>query len=140
MTLDEERIRSRFAEIFDVWSVGSDGFDESAIGPLYDTSDAFSAFDTLMPSTSIMNGWRSFADNWSAALEVLHDFKCWLVDCLEVTIVGEIAWTRLILGVTARNSQTGEMIEGEQQVTLIWRKSDDWRIVHEHLSGPVRRP
>lgn len=138
-TEDKSRIRSRFDEIFDVWSVGNKGFDNKAIGALYDNTKAFSAFDTLMPTTSIMNGWQSFADNWTGALDVMGDFKCWLVDTLEITVVGEVAWSRLILGVSAKNKATGEMIEGEQQVTLIWRKSDDWRIVHEHLSGPVRR-
>ncbi|MEM9289580.1 MAG: nuclear transport factor 2 family protein [Pseudomonadota bacterium] len=135
---DQERISERIEEIFNVWSVGDAGFDEDAIGALYDNTDAFSAFDTLMPTTSVMNGWASFSENWTGALSVMKGFRCWLEDCLETTVVGEVAWTRLILGVSAHNSATGEAIKGKQQVTLIWRKSDDWRIVHEHLSGPVR--
>ncbi|MEO0412776.1 MAG: nuclear transport factor 2 family protein [Pseudomonadota bacterium] len=136
---DKDRITQRIDEIFDVWSVGDDGFDDAAIGALYDNTDAFTAFDTLMPSTSVMEGWDTFAANWTGALKRLNDFKCWLEDCLEITVVGEVAWTRLILGVSADDQETGERLEGAQQVTLIWRKSDDWRIVHEHLSGPVRR-
>ncbi|MEM7568656.1 MAG: nuclear transport factor 2 family protein [Pseudomonadota bacterium] len=137
---DVARINERINEIFEVWSVGDAGFDNQAIGALYDNTSAFTAFDTLMPSMSIMEGWQCFADNWTGALERLKKFECWLEQCLEVTVVGEVAWTRLILGVSADDTETGGRIEGEQQVTLIWRKSDDWRIVHEHLSGPVRRP
>lgn len=140
LSADEQRITDRIDEIFDVWSVGDAGFDHEAIGALYDNTSAFTAFDTLMPSTSIMDGWDIFAANWTGALERLKDFSCWLAQCLEITVVGEVAWTRLILGVSAFDTQTSERLEGEQQVTLIWRKRDDWRIVHEHLSGPVRRP
>ncbi|MEL7028443.1 MAG: nuclear transport factor 2 family protein [Pseudomonadota bacterium] len=135
---DSARIQERLDEVFDAWSVGDAGFNPDTIGPVYENSPEFSAFDTLMPTTSVMNGWETFAQHWTGALNVLKDFKCWTTDVLETTVSGDVAWTRLVLGVSALNSATGERLSGDQQVTLIWRKTDDWRIVHEHLSGPVR--
>ena len=138
MTDDQKRIAQRIDDVFAAWSVGDGGFDDATIGEIYEKTPEFTAFDTLMPTTSVMEGWDDFARHWTGALEVMKEFRCWAEDVLETRIMGDYAYTRLILGVTARNAQTGEKLEGDQQVTLIWRKTDDWRILHEHLSGPVR--
>ena len=56
-------------------------------------------------------------------------------------VPGDIAWSALILNVSAEVRETGETIDGSQQVSLVWIKEADgvWRIIHEHLSGPVRK-
>ena len=92
-----------------------------------------------MPTTSIMDGWHAFVRHWEQAIGGMDSFDCELKDVLRLEVHGDIAWTALVLGVDAVLAGSGEPLKAEQQVTLVWgREADGWRIVHEHLSGPVR--
>ena len=138
---DEAAIRQRLDDIFPAWSPGRNEFSIGDIADYYVQSENMFAFDTLMPTTSVMDGWQSFADNWKQALGAMDNFNCHMADLINVHVRGDIAWSALILNVSAEVTETGETIEGSQQVSLVWVKEADgaWRIIHEHLSGPVRR-
>ena len=50
-----------------------------------------------------------------------------------------IAWSPREGTFSTVEIETGKTLDTTQQVTLIWeRQGGTWRIVHEHLSGPVR--
>ncbi len=138
---DEAAIRKRLEDIFPAWSPGVNEFSIDDIADYYVQSEDMFAFDTLMPTTSVMDGWQSFADNWTGALGSLDNFRCHMAELINVHVKGDIAWSALILNVSAESRDTGEKIDGSQQVSLVWIKETDgvWRIIHEHLSGPVRR-
>ena len=138
---DEAAIRQRLEDIFPAWSPGRNEFSINDIADYYVQSEDMFAFDTLMPTTSIMAGWQSFADNWTKALGTMDNFKCHMSNLLNVHVMGDIAWSALVLDVSAEIKDTGETMKGSQQVSLVWKKEEDgiWRIIHEHLSGPVRQ-
>lgn len=122
------------------WSPAQDSFSIEDVAEFYDNSERFFAFDTLMPTTSIMKGWKSFTDNWEAVLSrQLRDFVCTLEEITFHEVSGDISWMGLRLSVTAEEIETGNAFSTEQQVSLVWENQEGvWRIIHEHLSGPVR--
>ena len=71
-------------------------------------TEQYFAFDTLMPTTSIMEGWQSFADNWELALTKLKNFRCELKEIISLEVRGEVAWTGLRLAVSAVEIETGK--------------------------------
>lgn len=125
--------------MFVAWNPGDGPFSADHVAGFYDQTEQYFAFDTLMPTTSVMKGWQSFADNWELALTQLKNFQCELKEIISLEVRGDVAWTGLRLAVNAVEIETGKKLDTTQQVTLIWEKQGDtWRIVHEHLSGPVR--
>ena len=138
---DKTVIQQRLEAIFPAWSPGRNEFSIDDIADYYVQSEDMFAFDTLMPSTSVMDGWQSFADNWNQALAAMDNFNCHMAELLNIHVKDDIAWSALILNVSAEIRATGETIDGSQQVSLVWIKEADgvWRIIHEHLSGPVRK-
>ena len=137
--VDEQSIRDRLTVMFDGWSPGTGKFTMERVESLYDRGSNFLAFDTLMPTTSIMDGWPSFLYHWEQAISGMRRFECQLEDILRLEVQGDLAWTALLLSVDAELDDGHQQLSAEQQVTLIWQRHEDgWRIVHEHLSGPVR--
>lgn len=137
----EQQIKKRLDELFIAWSPGEKEFSANDVAGFYDQSERFLAFDTLMPTTSIMQGWKAFSDNWEIAIGQLRNFNCELKEIVHMEIHGDIAWTGLHLAVSAEEVENGNPLEATQQVTLIWEQQDSkWMIIHEHLSGPVRPP
>ena len=135
----KEEIRQRIKEMFIAWSPGEGTFSAEHISGFYDQTERYFAFDTLMPTTSIMKGWQSFADNWEMAITKLNNFQCELKEIIFLEVRGGVAWTGLRLAVSAVEIETGKWLDTTQQVTLIWEiQGETWRIIHEHLSGPVR--
>lgn len=136
----KSQIKERLEALFVAWSPGEAEFSARDVAEFYDQSERFLAFDTLMPTTSIMHGWQAFSDNWELAIGKLKNFNCVLKEIVSLEVHGDIVWTGLLLGVTAEEVDTGKPLDAEQQVTLVWeRQGDNWIIIHEHLSGPVRR-
>ena len=135
----EAEIRQRIKDMFIAWSPGERDFNSRDVADFYDQTEQYFAFDTLMPTTSIMKGWQSFADNWELALTKLNNFRCELKEIISLEVRGDVAWTGLRLAVSAVEIETGKTFDTTQQVTLVWEKQGGtWRIMHEHLSGPVR--
>ena len=135
---DAAQIRERLEAIFAPWSPGGGGFDPAVIADFYCNDDDMLAYDTLMPSTSVMRGWPTFAAHWQAAIGAMRAFSCALEHVDAIAVHGDVAWSALILKVDAV-APDGSAIDARQHVTLIWeRQGDSWRIRHEHLSGPVR--
>ena len=56
--VDEEDIRQRLADLFAGWSPGVGDFDMGRVAAFYHEGDRFLALDTLMPTTSVMDGWQ----------------------------------------------------------------------------------
>ena len=136
----EAEIRQRIKDMFIAWSPDERDFSAGHVADFYDQSEQYFAFDTLMPTTSVMKGWQSFADNWELALTKLNNFRCELKEIISLEVRGDVAWTGLRLAVSAVEIETGKTFDTTQQVTLVWEKQGGtWRIMHEHLSGPVRR-
>ena len=137
----KKEIVQRLEDMFLGWSPGDADFSIEDVGDYYDQTDRFFAFDTLMPATSIMDGWKSFADNWELTLsKQLKNFVCTLDEITFHEVSGDISWMGLLLSVTAEEIGTGKPFSTEQQVSLVWENQDGvWRIIHEHLSGPIRK-
>ena len=137
----KKEIVQRLEDMFLGWSPGDADFSIEDVGDFYDQTDRFFAFDTLMPATSIMSGWQSFAENWEITLsKQLKNFVCTLDEITFHEVSGDISWMGLLLSVTAEEIETGKPFSTEQQVSLVWENQDGvWRIIHEHLSGPIRK-
>ena len=116
----KEEIRQRIEEMFIAWSPGEGTFSAEHVSGFYDQTERYFAFDTLMPTTSIMKGWQSFADNWEMAITKLNDFQCELKEIIFLEVCGDMAWTGLRLAVSAVEIETGKRLDTTQQVTLIW--------------------
>lgn len=135
----KSEIKQRIEDMFVAWSPGKGEFSTEHIADFYDHTERYFAFDTLMPTTSVMTGWQSFAHNWELALNGLNNFQCELTEIISLEVRGDVAWTGLRLAVSAVETASGKLLDTTQQVTLIWERQDGtWRIIHEHLSGPVR--
>ena len=137
----KKEIAQRLEDMFLGWSPGETDFSIEHVADFYDQTERFFAFDTLMPTTSVMKGWKSFTDNWELVLEKqLRNFICTLEEITFHEVSGDISWMGLYLSVTAEDIETGNPFATEQQVSLVWENQNGvWRIIHEHLSGPIRK-
>ena len=137
----KKEIVDRLKQMFLGWSPGESDFSIEDVAEYYDQSRRFFAFDTLMPTTSVMRGWQSFTDNWEQMLAIqLKNFVCTLDEIVFHEVQGDFSWMGLCLSVKAEEIDSGKVLEAEQQVSLVLQRQQGvWRIVHEHLSGPIRR-
>ena len=97
----KKEIRQRIKNMFIAWSPGERDFSAGHVADFYEQTEQYFAFDTLMPTTSIMKGWQSFADNWELALTKLNNFRCELKEIISLEVRGDVAWTGLRLAVSA---------------------------------------
>lgn len=133
-------LRERIVDLMAGWTPLANAKDWTIenVADFYNLSDTYLALDTIMPIASVMLGGDAFKRNWESEVAKMQTFQCELQEIVSQEIYGDSAWTGLIFR-TQFVQETGEPVDMLIQTTLVWRKfNGKWKIVHEHLSDPVR--
>lgn len=103
---------------------------DSAAVVAHFTPDA-DIFDLAPPLGHKVNqqGWAAWFDTWAGSVErESRDVK--------LTISGDLAFAQSLYHVGATAKDTGERAVWWMRATVCLRRTDRWRIVHEHTSVP----
>lgn len=123
----------------DVWRANRRGFDKKKFEEIYDRSPRFVAFDQVSPSTTVIDGWHDYRRLW---FPILDEYKSWNLSRYKMKYmhVGiDNAVTAFTFRSEVQHEDAEKASEASFHVTLVWHKTrKGWRIIHQHLSGPVR--
>lgn len=108
------------------------------VADFYELDDNFLAMDTVIPTRSVILGGQTFKGDWESEVTNMKSFRCDLDHIVAQKIYMDSAWTGLVFR-TQFQPKDGDAVDMLIQLTLVWEKiAGKWKIVHEHLSTPVR--
>jgi ketosteroid isomerase-like protein len=107
--------------------------DVNAIMSLYVRGNTLFVFDVSTPRERV--GWQSYYDDWKEFLAPVKGGLTFNISELNVTISGDVAYTRSIQSLTGN---MGGIRALNVRVTDVLRKiNGKWLIVQEHVSVPI---
>ncbi len=123
------------------WSPKNERFEMDRISDLYSADEDLLAFDLMSPAQTVIKGWRVYEPLWLPVMQAHSYWELTSYDDLRISASSDTAWTAFTFKSLVRHEDSGEPQEGEWHATLGWERNDQgaWQIVHEHISGPVRR-
>ncbi len=127
------------AAYFAGWSkAAGQNFTMDNLGKVYDTGEDFLAFDGMSEKKTVLSGWKVYSDTWgpgmngftTASVTEAKSLRTWMEDDLAVTAsIAHIHGTM----------PNGGVLDAQGHLTLVFEFDDGaWRIVHEHMSLPVK--
>ncbi len=126
-------------EDYKLWSITEKPYKIEKIEHLYDHTDRLLAFDLMSPKSTVIKGWDNYQALWSTAMQNFNTWTVYKLDDIQITIDQNMALTTLLFSGKGTLND-GSPVEGEFHSTLVWlKKKDEWKIIHEHISGPVKR-
>ncbi len=134
----EMEILARVNDWLAVFSPGNKPFDFSVLDALYWQDEQLLTFDTLSPQATRIQGWKSFEAIWKPFMAELAQWQIQPVGDIRIFTGDSIAVSALIFHGTG-TSTTQETVDVTAHATLVWqRRERQWRIIHEHISNPVK--
>lgn len=134
----ETEIKQRINDWLAAFSPGNKPFDFSGLSNLYWQDEELLAFDTLSPQTTRIQGWQTFEAIWKPFMAALAQWQIELVGDIRIILADKIAVAALIWHGTGTTTDR-ESVEITAHTTQVWEeRSGQWRIIHEHISNPVR--
>lgn len=129
---ETEELQSLTQRWFDNWRVGpGQPFDVEGLRPLFDTGEIL-VVDNFDDEVAVLHSFDQYAEMWN-----LSGFREWRIAPIKppgVMISGDLAVVTFVF-VGHGTSKSGEPRKAAQHGTHVWRKrTDEWRIVHEHLT------
>ena len=136
---DTELLKQGVAAWAKQWSSGDNMFTMDRVDDLYEHSDRFIEFNTISPAGTITQGYQNFQALWEPTMqESTHAFTT-LDDDIRVITDGKLGLTTFTFETEFSDRQSGETFAEHAHASMVWSKQDDgWKIVHEHVSAPVR--
>jgi ketosteroid isomerase-like protein len=125
----------------EVWSPNADvkNFSAERLSRVYNTQGIVS-FDTNSPGSTIMNGWKAFRDTWVPYMKEAGFWETLSVKLIKAETIGDLAYTVITFTASAQPERTADRKIYENHATLIWKRlNGEWKVVHEHVSSPVKR-
>lgn len=134
---DGAAIRAALRRWRELYSYGDKPFSFAGFEDLYDGSGALLAYDNFSDDTRT-EGWAAYRALWEPLINAsFTGQRIVRFDVHRVETSGRLGWSAIELWFTARRD--GRPFDGSQYGTHVWRKADGrWRIVHEHMTGPVK--
>jgi ketosteroid isomerase-like protein len=122
------------------WSAGDEIFSMERVENLYAHNDKFLEFDTISPAKTITQSYQSFKELWEPTMQASTHAKTVVDDNVEVTTDGKMGLTTFTFQTEYTDRKTGKKYAEYAHASMVWEKQDGrWRIIHEHISSPVRR-
>ncbi len=137
--MNDKNTLQELVQDYKLWSVTEKPYKIEKIEHLYVHTDDLLAFDLMSPEKTVIKGWENYKAIWEPAMQNFDTWTITQINDVEITVDENMALTTLIF---AGEGQLKDKtpVQGEFHSTLIWKKMDDsWKIVHEHVSGPVKR-
>lgn len=135
---DETQIKAAIEKWRALFSPGEKSFTTKGYEDIFVNSAEFIGFDNFAAKNTHMKSWDEYAATWNA--EIPTNFAGLVIFDLEIhrlNVSGDMAWSAFNFWM--RGFPGGKEVYTSQHATHVWRKADGkWRIVHEHLNGPIR--
>jgi ketosteroid isomerase-like protein len=139
--LADQSLDAAIAAWTETWSPGALAAEFSAdrLDPTY-AKDGLLAFDTNAPIISIIDGREVYESTWLPYMQETAFWDTLSVDVMQSGVSGETAWAALTFQAVAQPETVENRDIYESHATLVFQMTPDgWRVVHEHISSPVRR-
>ena len=121
------------------WSSGDELFTMKRVEDLYEHSDRFLEFNTISPAATVTQGYQNFQKLWEPTMQSSTHAHTTLDDNIEVITDGKLGLTTFTFETEFTDRQLEERFAEHGHASIVWSKEgDDWKIVHEHVSNPVR--
>jgi ketosteroid isomerase-like protein len=135
---DETQIKAAIEKWRGLFSPGEKTFTTKGYEDIFVNSVEFIVFDNFAAKNTHMKSWDEYAATWNA--EIPTNFAGLVIFDLEIyrlNVSGDMAWSAFNFWM--RGFPGGKEVYTSQHATHVWRKIDGkWRIVHEHLTGPIK--
>lgn len=140
MSNTENLILARVKQWEEAWNLGHDSFSMNRFGDLYVQDERLLAYDLTSPNTpSIIRGYQQYASVWEPFMQSFSPWNIKINDDLNIHTSDRIAFATFTWKIWGTAKADRQQITGELHATLVFEKLDDtWKIVHEHISTPVR--
>jgi ketosteroid isomerase-like protein len=135
---DEQSIRQALQEWRKLYSYGDRPFSFNGYEHLYVNTNELLAYDNVAPKDTQINGWKTYRSIWEPVINAnFTGQEITRFEIHRVGVSGDLAWSAITFWFRAKNQ--GKPFYSSQHGTHIWRKVDGkWRIVHEHMTAPVK--
>jgi ketosteroid isomerase-like protein len=140
MSDTEHLILARVKQWEAAWNLEHESFSMSRFGNLYVQDESLLAFDLTSPHTpSIIRGYQQYAAVWEPFMQAFSSWNIKVNDDLNVHTSDRIAFATFTWKIWGTAKADQQQITGDLHATLVFEKLDGaWKIVHEHISTPVR--
>ena len=131
-------VRQRVDDWLAAFSPGEKKVNFTDLEQLYWRENELLTYDTLSPVSTIISGWQSFEQVWKPFLNNLSAWRIELVGDPKFFDSPELTVAALVFHGVGR-TEVGEAVDVTAHATLVWLwRQGVWRIIHEHVSHPVR--
>ncbi|MDV2997058.1 MAG: hypothetical protein N4J56_006763 [Chroococcidiopsis sp. SAG 2025] len=138
VTQDEQAISQALQEWRQLYSFGNRKFTFKGYEHLYINTNELLAYDNVAPKDTRIDGWETYKSLWESVInESFAEQQITRFDIDRVEVSNDLGWSGITFRFRAKNK--GKDFYSSQHGTHIWHKVDGrWRIVHEHMTAPVK--
>lgn len=114
-------------------------FTMDPLSKVVSTTDEFLSFDGMSQGTTVIQGWKPYAAMWGPGMNGFTTASLSEAKSLRTWCDGNTAVTASLARIqgTMPNGQSMDML-GHITLVYKWDNASGWRVVHEHMSLPVR--
>jgi ketosteroid isomerase-like protein len=140
MSSTEQLIFERIQQWEAAWNLGDAAFSMNRFGDLYIQDENLLAFDLTSPQTpSIIRGYPQYAAIWEPFMQAFSNWNIKINDDLTIHTSDRIAFATFTWKAWGIAKTDNLKIAIDLHATLVFEHLDGiWKIVHEHISTPVR--
>jgi len=140
MSSTEQLILEQVRQWESAWDLDRETFSMKRFGDLYVQDETLLAYDLTSPQTpSIIRGYQQYTAVWEPFMRAFSSWNIKINDDLNIRTSDRIAFATFTWKIWGTAKADNQQITGELHATLIFEKLDGkWKIVHEHISTPVR--
>lgn len=128
------------AAFFAGWTKSANSqFTMDPLSKVVTTTDEFLSFDGMSHGTTVIQGWKPYAAMWGPGMNGFTTASLSEAKSLRTWCQGDTAVTASLARIqgTMPNGQSMDMM-GHITLVYKWDSATGWRVVHEHMSLPVR--
>lgn len=134
-TVDKTKIRELTEQWKNIWSPQDKSFTGEGFENIFATGEnEILVFDNFDNSVVVLHSLQEYLNTW---IPVMENFSYWTIeleDNLTISIDGNLAVTTFSW-VGGGKTKEGQEVKVRQYGTHTWKRlSDEWRLVHEHLT------
>lgn len=133
---DETEIRRLTEQWINIWSPQDKLFTGEGFEEIFATGEnEILVFDNFQDDVVVLRSLQEYLDTWKPLMESFSYWNVDLEDNWEISVDGDLAVTTFSW-VGGGKTKDGQEVKAKQYGTHTWKRlNDQWRLVHEHLTG-----
>ena len=140
MSTTEQLIFSRVKQWEAAWNLDRESFSMNRFGDLYVQNERLLAYDLTSPDTpSVIRGYQQYAAIWEPFMQRFSPWNIKINDDLRIQTSDRLAFATFTWKIWGTTKADQQQITGDLHATLVFEQfGETWKIIHEHISSPVR--